>query len=83
MTQEEIRTVIREEVQSAIKGFFSAAVSEIVDTEEAMRFLGVEHRTTLTRYHRQGLPYIKGTPNRYVKSDLIEFAMKKRICQKP
>lgn len=79
MTESLIRNLIREELDLAIKRMAGTSI-QILDTDEAMRYLGVKNRTTLTRYHQQGLPYIKGTPNRYVLSDLNEFAMRKRIC---
>lgn len=81
MEESVIRKIIREELSSFLQEIASPVGSGLIETNEAMKILGVTGRTSMARYHRQGLPYIKGTPNRYVKKDVIEFAMKKRICR--
>jgi hypothetical protein len=79
MSEIELRKIVREEVTAALGNIFQSG-NQVMDTEQALEYLGVSNRTTLTRYHQQGLPYIKGTPNRYVKSDLDKFIIDKRIC---
>ena len=45
---------------------------EQLTTKQVCEKYGI-HRTTLTRWHDEGLPYRKGAPNRYFKSDIMKF----------
>jgi hypothetical protein len=50
-----------------------------MSTTEAMEFMHVKNPSTMHRYHKQGLRYIKGSPNLYLKKDIMEFLESKKI----
>ncbi len=65
-------------------GEFEAVNKEILNTEEAAKFLGIK-KWTLYRYTcRKEIPYFKlgGKLNRYLKSELIEWLKRNRIEEK-
>lgn len=75
--------IIREAMPDAMDAapkVSSPGEKELLDTKEAMSFLGISGRVSMHRYHKLGLPYVKGSPNKYLKSDLIKFLNTQKIC---
>lgn len=64
MYKEDLVELLREVLQKP---------DNILTTDEVMEKYKIGSRTTLNRYHAEGLKYIKGSPNRYREKDLETF----------
>lgn len=76
MIEEYIRKIVREEL-----ALITHNTHNTLTTEEVMAKYGIKSKATLISYHKQGLPYIKGRPNRYMENDIIQFFIKNRITR--
>jgi hypothetical protein len=48
---------------------------EWLTTEEVMKAWRIKSKSTLNRYHKMGLKYVKSRPNLYRKEELDRFFM--------
>lgn len=46
---------------------------QYLTTERLMTEFGIKSKSTLNRYHKLGLRYIKGRPNRYRREEIDRF----------
>lgn len=46
---------------------------QYLTTEKVMELFEIKSKSTLNRYHKLGLRYIKGRPNRYRKDEIDRF----------
>lgn len=46
---------------------------QYLTTDKVMDLFGIKSKSTLNRYHKLGLRYIKGRPNRYRKDEIDRF----------
>lgn len=53
---------------------------EIITCDTLVKEYGIRSMTTLNKYQRMGLPYIKGRPRRYRRRDVKEFFRKINIA---
>jgi hypothetical protein len=76
MDESRIRQIFREELSLAL-----AVNKEPVPltTEEVMDKYAIKSKSTLNSYHRMGLAYVKGNPNRYYEDDINIFFKSNRI----
>lgn len=73
MYREDLKALLQEVIQG------HSREEEYLTTGEVMAMLKISSRNTLARYHRDGLKYIKGVPNKYRKSDIDKFIKTKKI----
>lgn len=45
----------------------------LLTTDKVMTEFAIRSKSTLNRYHKMGLRYIKGRPNRYRREELERF----------
>ena len=45
----------------------------LLTTDKVMAEFAIRSKSTLNRYHKMGLRYIKGRPNRYRREELERF----------
>lgn len=65
-----IRQIFREELSLALS---TRKEPTPLTTEDVMEKYQIKSKSTLNSYHRMGLPYIKGCPNRYYEDDINIF----------
>ncbi len=46
---------------------------QYLTTDKVMEVFGIKSKSTLNRYHKLGLRYIKGRPNRYRIDEINRF----------
>jgi hypothetical protein len=46
---------------------------QYLTTEKVMEYFNIKSKSTLNRYHKLGLRYIKGRPNRYRREEIDRF----------
>ena len=71
-----IRQIFREELSLALN---TRNEPTPLTTEEVMEKYGIKSKSTLNSYHRMGLAYVKGNPNRYYEDDINIFFKANRI----
>lgn len=73
--EELIRNIVREELQK----YSSKEEDFTMTTEEVMLKYKIKSKATLNAYHKMGLPYFKGKPNLYFKSQIENFFKQNQI----
>jgi len=75
--EKQIIAIVRRELAA----YRQPAADVWLTTEEVMLKYGIKSKATLNNYHRRGLPYTKGKPNRYTQQDLDRFFKKSRVVR--
>ncbi len=76
MDENRIRQIFREELSLALS---TPKEPVPLTTEEVMDKYNIKSKSTLHSYHRMGLAYVKGNPNRYYEDDINIFFKANRI----
>jgi hypothetical protein len=77
MDETRIRQIFREELSLALNTRTQEPTP--LTTEEVMEKYSIKSKSTLNSYHRMGLQYVKGNPNRYYEDDINIFFKSNRI----
>lgn len=76
LNENRIRQIFREELSLALS---TRNEPVPLTTEDVMEKYRIKSKSTLNSYHRMGLPYVKGSPNRYYEDDINIFFKANRI----